>query len=59
MIAEGSIEMQEQIAIPRPEDKTGAELEGIPSKRVLSITGSSRAIPGFAVVAAENVKKVS
>ena len=56
VVAECPIKMDEQIAILGPEDEAGTELEGIPSKVVLFVTGGPRSSPCLGVVTAENVK---
>ena len=50
--------MCEGIHIPRPEDETSTQLEGILAQLVLPVTGLACALTGFRVVAAQEMEKV-
>ena len=50
--------MGDQIAIPRGQDKAGAECEGILPEPVLAVTGSLRAGASFGIVATKGVGEV-
>ena len=59
IIAEGSIEMHEQVTISRAEDEAGSKLEGVASERMLPEPASLRSSAGFTVLAEEDVEQVS
>jgi len=59
IVAEGSIEMHEQVTISRAEDEAGPKLEGVSAEPMLPEPVGLRTGAGFTVRAEENVEQVS
>ena len=59
IVAEGSIEMHEQVTISRSEDEAGPKLEGVHPEPMLPEPVGLRPHAGFTVRAEEDVEQVS
>ena len=59
IVAEGSIEMHEQVTISGAEDEAGPKLEGVSAEPMLPEPVGLRTGAGFTVRAEENVEQVS
>jgi len=59
IVAEGSIEMHEQVTISGAEDEAGPKLEGVPPELMLPEPVGLRTSAGFTVRAEEDVEQVS
>ena len=59
IVAEGSIEMHEQVTISWAEDEAGPKLEGVSAEPMLPEPVGLRTGAGFTVRAEENVEQVS
>jgi len=59
IVAEGLIEMHEQVTISRTEDEAGPKLEGVPPEPMLPEPVGLRPGAGFTVRTEEDVEQVS